>query len=77
LAIVAALIHMKLVLIKIRGLLITVSHLAIIFTALTIAVWIRFDFSPRILESPVLLAGLMVFVPLKMVTFLAGGLHRG
>ena len=31
----------------------------------------------RILESPVLLAGLMIVIPIKMVAFLGGGLHRG
>jgi FlaA1/EpsC-like NDP-sugar epimerase len=68
---------MKLVLFRIRWLLITISHLAIIATSLAVALWIRFDFSVRILESPVLLAGLIIIVPIKMVAFLGGGLQRG
>ena len=67
---------MKLVLLRIRGLLITISHLAIISTSLTVAVWIRFDFSLGILESPVLFAALMIVVPIKMFAFHRGGLHR-
>jgi len=68
---------MKQVLLKIRWLLITISHIVIIFTSLAVAVWIRFDFSSGILSSPVLLAALIIVLPIKMVGFLVGGLQRG
>src|SRR5436190_11287051 len=68
---------MKHVLLKIRWLLITISHIVIIFTSLAVAVWIRFDFSSGILSSPVLLAALIIVLPIKMVGFLVGGLQRG
>src|SRR5262245_30158353 len=68
---------MKHVLLKIRWLLITVSHAVIIFTSLAVAVWIRFDFSSGILASPVLLAALIIVLPIKMGAFLTGGLQKG
>jgi FlaA1/EpsC-like NDP-sugar epimerase len=68
---------MKQVLLRIRWLLIMISHAVIIFTSLAVAVWIRFDFSAGILASPVLLAALMIVLPIKMGAFLAGGLQKG
>src|SRR5438270_741223 len=68
---------MKQVLLRIRWLLITISHVVIIFTSLSVAVWIRFDFSSGMLSSPVLLAALIIVLPIKMVGFIAGGLQRG
>src|SRR5438477_9141489 len=68
---------MKHVLLKIRWLLITISHSVIIFASLSVAVWIRFDFSSGILSSPVLVASLIIVLPIKMIAFLTGGLQKG
>jgi len=68
---------MKHALLRIRWLLITISHVVIIFTSLAVAVWIRFDFSSGILSSPVLVAALIIVLPIKMVAFVGGGLQRG
>jgi FlaA1/EpsC-like NDP-sugar epimerase len=68
---------MKNAILKIRWLLITLSHALIICTSLAVAVWIRFDFASGILAWPVLFAAVIVVLPIKMCVFMAGGLQRG
>src|ERR1051326_9354998 len=64
-------------LLKSRGFLITLSHLATISISLTVAFWIRFEFSLRTPECALLVGSLILVVPIKMVVFLVGGLHKG
>jgi len=66
--------QMKTNLLAIRRLLITMSHSGIILTSLAVAFWIRFEFSVRVLESPILLTSLIIVVPIKMATFVMAGL---
>src|ERR1051326_2454222 len=68
---------MKASLLKIRRFLITISHLVIISLSVIVAFWIRFEFSLTTPEYDVLFASLMLVVPIKMVVFLVGGLHKG
>src|SRR5437867_2773009 len=68
---------MKANMLKIRGLLITLSHLATISISLTVAFWIRFEFSLRTPECALLIGSLILVLPIKMVVFLFGGLHKG
>src|ERR1041385_2370488 len=64
-------------LLKIRGLLITLSHLMMILISFTLAFWIRYEFSASILQSPLLLASLAIIVPIKLLTFGLSGLQKG
>src|SRR5688572_6746973 len=68
---------MKQHLLKVRGFLIAMAHLAIITTSLVVAFWIRFDFMMVVSQSPILLSSLLIVAPIKMATFLLGGVHRG
>jgi FlaA1/EpsC-like NDP-sugar epimerase len=65
------------ILLRIRALFITVFHALVIVFSLSIAFWLRFDFSLTILESPVLLTGLILALLVKMPVFFLGGLQRG
>ena len=56
-------------LIKFRGLLLVAFHAMVITLSLSIAVWIRFEFSLRSLESSLLITGLTLILPIKMVVF--------
>src|SRR6476619_8057444 len=64
-------------LVKFRGLLIVAFHAMVITLSLSIAVWIRFEFSLRRLESSLLMTGLTLILPIKMVVFSVGSLQRG
>ena len=64
-------------LIKFRGLLLVAFHAMVITLSLSIAVWIRFEFSLRSLESSLLMMGLTLILPIKMVVFSVGSLQRG
>jgi FlaA1/EpsC-like NDP-sugar epimerase len=68
---------MKQHLLKVRGFLIALAHLAIITTSLAIAFWIRFDFAMVVSQMPILVGSLLLVAPVKMATFLVGGVHRG
>jgi FlaA1/EpsC-like NDP-sugar epimerase len=68
---------MKLLLFRIRGFLITIYHLLLVAASLATAFWIRFDFSQIILNSPILLASFAIVVPVKVVTFVLGGMQKG
>src|SRR5437867_1613662 len=68
---------MKAGLLKIRRSLITLAHLATISTSLTVAFWIRFDFSLTTPECALLVGSLILVVPIKLVVFFVGGLHKG
>jgi FlaA1/EpsC-like NDP-sugar epimerase len=48
----------------------------VITLSLSIAVWIRFEFSLRSLESSLLMTGLTLILPIKMVVFSVGSLQR-
>jgi FlaA1/EpsC-like NDP-sugar epimerase len=64
-------------LLRIRGLLITICHLIAIVISVGVSFWIRFEFSPIVLESEILLQSLIIVIPIKMATFYLGGLQRG
>jgi FlaA1/EpsC-like NDP-sugar epimerase len=57
--------------------LITIYHLLLVAASLATAFWIRFDFSQIILNSPILLASFAIVVPVKVVTFVLGGMQKG
>jgi len=61
---------------SIRGLVINAFHLLIIAASLVIAFWLRFDLSLP-LQYELILAGLKIAVPIKIVTFVLGKLHQG
>src|SRR5262245_36671437 len=64
-------------LLKFRGLLIGAFHALVIVVSLSVAFWIRFEFTVRSLESPLLMTALMLVVPFKMIVFLLGSMQRG
>jgi FlaA1/EpsC-like NDP-sugar epimerase len=61
---------------RLRGLVITLFHLVMIIVSLAIAFLLRFDFSLRP-QAAILIAAVQVAVPVKMLTFFIGGLHKG
>ena len=64
-------------LLRIRGFLITGFHLVVIAISLSVAFWIRFEFSLESLASPLLVAALIVAIPIKITAFSLGSLQEG
>lgn len=64
-------------LLNFRGIVIAVSHVAIISFSFVAAFWIRFEFSRSVFESPFLLQGLKFVIPIKILAFILVGLQLG
>ena len=62
---------------SVRVLLITLFHLVVIVISLTLAFWLRYDFVLAGLDTELLLSGLAVAVPVKLLVFFLGALHKG
>src|SRR5262245_46880942 len=68
---------MSSILVRMRTLFITLFHLLVVVTSVLIGFWVRFDFLPSSLDSPLALAGLVLAVTVKMPAFFLGGVQRG
>jgi FlaA1/EpsC-like NDP-sugar epimerase len=62
---------------RLRILLITAFHLLVIVSSVLTAFWVRFDFLPSSLDSPLVVVGVILAVVIKMPAFFLGGVQRG
>jgi FlaA1/EpsC-like NDP-sugar epimerase len=56
---------------------VSVFHVLLTVISMTLAFWIRFDFFPPAYQIALLTSALTISVPIKLVTFLLGGLNTG
>ena len=64
-------------LLRMRKLFITIFHLLVVVVSVLVGFWIRFDFLTSSLDSPLVLAGLVLAVAVKMPAFFLGRVQKG
>src|SRR5262249_24093052 len=62
---------------RLRILLISAFQLLVIVISVLAAFWVRFDFLPSSLESPLVVVGVILAVVIKMPAFVLSGVQRG